>query len=185
MAKQTHQVFKFLNNNLISRRPFGFVCRAACESSSYQRIFQRRALIVKIFIRAIDVRIRIATEETTEILAGDTCACRDLNIVAPSEWACRKTPSVSKVKLPSAATAEAAAAMKNHVLNVFESGRHSGLGNTNRWKHPTRMHSDDKCCHLLKLLEVSGALARGNVFCVHIEQRRSSVKKFGNWNPTG
>ena len=77
--------------------------------------------------------------------------------------------------------------MKNHVLYVFESGWHwqtRWLGNINRWKHPTGMRFDEECCHLLKLFELSGTLARGNVFCVHIEQRRSSVKKFGNWNPT-
>ena len=64
-------------------------------------------------------RMQIAAEQTSENLAGDTCACRDLNIVRVGVSKTRLPPSVSKVKLPSVA-----AAMKNHVLNVFESGWH-------------------------------------------------------------
>ena len=85
-------------------------------STSYQLISKHRVIILKILSRA---RMQIAAEQTSENLAGDTCACRDLNIVRVGVSKTRLPPSVSKVKLPSVA-----AAMKNHVLNVFESGWH-------------------------------------------------------------
>ena len=60
----------------------------------------------------------IVPSKTSQNLAPvtRTCASRDLNIVARVGVSKTPPPPLSKVKLP------AAAAMKNHVLNVFDSG---------------------------------------------------------------